>query len=239
MWHRLTILAWLAASPLAAAAETFDARAALCEAAITSGAAQAGVPPAVLRTISLAETGRARGGRLRPWPWTVNREGKGYWFATRAEALAFARTSVADGRSSIDLGCFQINFRWHGSAFASLDAMLDPQAGADYAARFLRSLYAERGDWAAAAGAYHSRTPQRAAVYRARFERILAGLDEAPPAPTVVLGEPARPRRSRTRMSRRPLIITVAPAAAPEAAGETAAGPPGKVDILFTAAADR
>ena len=30
--------------------------------------------------------------------------------------------------------------------------MFDPDTGADYAARFLKSLYAERGDWSAAAG---------------------------------------------------------------------------------------
>ena len=59
--------------------------------------------------------------------------------------------------------------------FPSLEAMFDPDTGADYAAQFLQSLYAERGNWSAAAGAYHSQTPARAGVYRARFDRILAG----------------------------------------------------------------
>ena len=54
--------------------------------------------------------------------------------------------------------------------------MFDPDAGAAYAAPFLRSLYAERGNWSPAPGAYHSQTPARASVYRARFDRILAGL---------------------------------------------------------------
>ncbi len=54
--------------------------------------------------------------------------------------------------------------------------MFDPDTGADYAAQFLKSLYAERGNWSAAAGAYHSQTPARASVYRARFDRIIAGL---------------------------------------------------------------
>ena len=152
----------------------------------------------MLHAISLTETGRAQGGRLRPWPWAINREGKGYWFANRDEALAFARASVAAGRTSFDVGCFQINYYWHGRNFPSLESMFDPDTGADYAARFLRSLYAERGDWSAAAGAYHSQSPDRANVYRARFDRILAGLDGAP----LVLaeGQPDVPgSRSRRR----------------------------------------
>ena len=134
------------------------------------------MPQEVLHAISLTETGRPDGGRLRPWPWAINREGQGHWFKTRAEAFAFAQASLAAGRRSFDVGCFQINYHWHGHNFPSLEAMFDPEAGATYAARFLQSLYLERGSWLAAAGAYHSQTPARASVYRARFERILAGL---------------------------------------------------------------
>ena len=96
--------------------------------------------------------------------------------------------------------------------------MFDPDTGADYAARFLRSLYAERGDWSAAAGAYHSQSPDRAGVYRARFDRILAGLGGAPL--TVAAAEPEQPqvvtppRKSRTRLTRGPKIITIPPKAA-------------------------
>jgi soluble lytic murein transglycosylase-like protein len=185
----------------------------VCERAIAAGAAREGVPQPVLHAISLTETGRPDGGRLRPWPWAINREGEGFWFASREEALAFARASVAAGRRSFDVGCFQINYHWHGENFASLEAMFDPLTGADYAARFLKGLYLERGDWSAAAGAYHSQTPARASVYRARFDRILAGLGGQP---LVAAAEPAAepdapPRKSRTRLSRGPKIITIAP----------------------------
>ena len=50
--------------------------------------------------------------------------------------------------------------------FASLADAFDPEENADYAARFLRQLYAETGNWTAAAGLYHSRTPLLAASYR-------------------------------------------------------------------------
>ena len=138
------------------------------------------MPQGVLHAISLTETGRAQGGRLRPWPWAINREGKGYWFANREEALAFAKASLAAGRTSFDVGCFQINYYWHGHNFPSLEAMFDPDTGADYAAQFLRSLYAERGDWSAAAGAYHSQTPTAPASTVPGSTASYAGLGGAP-----------------------------------------------------------
>ena len=69
----------------------------------------------------------------------------------------------------------QINYRWHGHAFPSIEDMFDPEWTATYAAQFLRTLYEERGNWAAAAGAYHSLTPELAQKYSARFRTLLAG----------------------------------------------------------------
>lgn len=171
------------AAALALALLAFPARAeedldaALCERAIVNGARRAGVPAEVLHAVALTETGRKTGGRVRPFPWAINREGQGHWFKTREEALAFAKQSVADGRPSFDVGCVQINYRWHGHAFPSLDDMFDPEWTATYAGQFLRTLYEERGDWSQAAGAYHSLTADKAAIYRERFDRILAGLE--------------------------------------------------------------
>jgi hypothetical protein len=185
---------------------------ALCESAIVRGARTSGVPQEVLHAISLTETGRRIGGKLRPWPWAINREGRGYWFETRDEALEFARQSLAEGRRSFDVGCFQINYHWHGHNFPSLESMFDPDTSAAYAARFLGELLMEKGDWQAAAGAYHSRTPQFANVYRQRFARILAGLGGSALVETVAEAAPAEdaaPRKSRTRLERRPLIITL------------------------------
>ena len=170
----VTLFLFLALGGTPARATEPDA--AICERAIVAGARAVGVPQEVLHAISLTETGRPDGGRLRPWPWAINREGQGHWFKSRDEAFAFAQASLAAGRRSFDVGCFQINYHWHGHNFPSLEAMFDPEVGATYAARFLMSLYLERGSWLAAAGAYHSQTPARASVYRARFERILAGL---------------------------------------------------------------
>ncbi|MFQ8431118.1 hypothetical protein [Amaricoccus sp. W119] len=195
-----------------AAAED-DPDAALCEAAIAAGARRGGVPVEVLYAVALTETGRKSNGRVRPYPWAINREGKGHWFKTREEATAFGRESLAAGRKSFDVGCVQINYRWHGHAFPSLEDMFDPQWTATYAAQFLRNLYEERGSWSEAAGAYHSLTPDLAAVYRQRFDRLLAGLEPedlpgaegspvAPDPETLVAGATPDARRS-TRSERR------------------------------------
>lgn len=160
-----------------------------CESAAQIAAAEQGVPADLLLAIALAESGRTLGGALRPWPWAVNEGGKGAWFATRAEAEAHVERALDAGVRNIDLGCFQINHRWHGDQFPSMTAMFDPLGNARYAARFLAELYRETGDWSAAAGAYHSRTPDLAARYIDRVEtlrRTVAG------APSLTGTEPPR-----------------------------------------------
>ena len=143
---------------------------AICDAVAETASARSGVPVSVLKAISLNETGRKRGGAFRPWAWTVNMEGAGHWFDTLEEARAYVDKEFARGARSFDVGCFQINYKWHHQEFSSLDEMFNPMANALYAARYLTELYQETGDWTKAAGAYHSRTPKYAEKYSARFE---------------------------------------------------------------------
>jgi hypothetical protein len=139
---------------------------------------ETGVPLDVLRAITRTETGRAKNGALAPWPWTVNMEGKGVWFDSRQEALAYVHKHFAAGARSFDVGCFQLNYRWHGQHFTDVTHMFEPVANARYAADFLSRLYAEKQNWDDAAAAYHSRTPKYAKKYKARFQRIMANLPD-------------------------------------------------------------
>lgn len=148
----------------------------LCERVAAQVAAETGVPADILGALTLTETGRRQDGVLRPWPWAVNAEGAGTWFDDPRQALDFASARVAAGRTNVDIGCFQLNFRWHGQHFASMAEMFDPLANARYAAGFLRELYAETGDWRAAAGMFHSRRPEDATRYLARFDDLRAHL---------------------------------------------------------------
>ena len=185
----------MATLPLAAAAAVeLDP---VCASATARVASETGVPQEVLAAISLTETGRHSDGATRSWPWTVNSEGEGFWFDSREEALGFARSELAQGTVSFDVGCFQINYRWHGENFASVEEMFDPVANARYAARFLTDLYAEFGDWSQAAGAYHSRTQVYAQKYRGRFNDFLARLGDGDiPVGGPMIGIPAEPREN-------------------------------------------
>ncbi len=196
----LVLAAWLAMLATArptnasthAGTDAADA-ASLCEAAAVSAARAAGIPETVLLAIALAESGRRRDGRLRPWPWTVNMEGAGHWFDAPGAALDYVARAREGGAVSFDIGCFQINHRWHGQAFDSVEAMFDPLTGARYAAGFLSRLHAEMGNWSAAAGAYHSRTPDLAKRYRARFDTLRARLEDAPPPASPAVPPVAAP----------------------------------------------
>ena len=164
-------LAWLVIGAVAWASP-----AELCDSAARRVADRVGVPADIMLAVTRAETGRTRHGRFAPWPWTVNVAGQGHWFATRAAAQAFVRSRTEAGARSIDIGCFQINTRWHGMNFPDHSAMFDPRRNAHYAARFLRRLHSETGNWDMAIGAYHSRTDEHARRYRARVSKIRAEL---------------------------------------------------------------
>lgn len=165
----------------------------LCRAAAQTAADQYGIPRQIMAAITEVETRRKVDGVSGPWPWTLNIEGKGYWFETRDEALAGAQAALERGQISVDLGCFQLNYRWHGQAFVGPGAMLDPVVAADYAARFLKDLYAETGDWLAAAGFYHSRTDVHATRYRGMIQTAMTNLGHLPDLPQVALAEPSPP----------------------------------------------
>ncbi|MEM9151950.1 MAG: transglycosylase SLT domain-containing protein [Cyanobacteria bacterium P01_F01_bin.3] len=148
----------------------------ICNAAARHAANESRVPIDVLLAISLTETGRRIGTTITPWPWTVNMEGVGKWFDDQKSAKLYVREHFRRGARSFDVGCFQINYKWHGHAFSSINEMFDPIENARYAARFLNELYDEFGNWSKAAGAYHSRTAKHANRYRARFNRIRKNL---------------------------------------------------------------
>jgi hypothetical protein len=140
----------------------------LCETAVTTAEYVNRLPPRLLGAISLTETGRIdpANGRVRPWPWTINAEGEGQFFETPQAAIAAVKALQARGVRSIDVGCLQVNLMYHPDAFASLEEAFDPRTNANYAARFLNSLYGDRKDWASAIADYHSETPVLGDAYR-------------------------------------------------------------------------
>ena len=169
----------------------------ICDDAAGVASRETGVPLQVLLAITRTETGRSREGVVTPWPWTVNMEGRGVWFDTESEALSFVFDHFKTGARSFDVGCFQINYKWHGAQFASIEQMFEPLANARYAASFLKSLFGESGDWSRAAGAFHSRTPVYAERYIARFNTVFAELGPPGLQNPVLMGGYTGPRANR------------------------------------------
>ncbi|WP_428487446.1 transglycosylase SLT domain-containing protein [Rhodopila sp.] len=155
------------------------------------------LPPNLIHAIGRAESGRfdPTTGRVAPWPWTVNADGRGFYFTARAEAVAFVRALQSRGVRLIDVGCFQVDLFYHPAAFSSLEQAFDPISNADYAARFLTTLHGQTGSWAAAIAGYHSSQAIEGETYRQKVMAqwgaggVLLGA-AATPAARHVVGRP-------------------------------------------------
>ncbi len=176
----------------------------LCRTAIAAAELGHRIPDAFLSAIAKVESGRQVDGKVVPWPWTINAEGAGSFFATKEDAIAAVQALQARGVRSIDVGCMQVNLQQHPEAFRSLDQAFDPSANAEFAAGFLVSLFNQAGSWPLAAAAYHSQTPTLGAAYQRQVLTAWAQPDRpvtasaraarATPAPVP----PAAPPRVQT-----------------------------------------
>ncbi len=110
-----------------------------------------------------------------PWPWTVNAEGQGYFYDSKAQAVAAVQGMQRQGVRSIDVGCMQISLLYHPDAFASLEQAFEPAINADYGGRFLAQLHDQANSWPKAVEMYHSATPDIGAEYG---RRVYAALPE-------------------------------------------------------------
>ena len=144
-----------------------------------------GIPVHLLAAIASTESGRfnhALGINL-PWPWTINVEGKGYFFDTKEQAIAAVQQFQQRGYQSIDVGCMQVNLHHHPNAFASLEEAFEPAYNVAYAAQFLKQNFLEEGSWRKATADYHSHTliygePYAQMVYGA-WNRIINKVAQA------------------------------------------------------------
>lgn len=147
--------------------------AAACEAAMTATERGTVLPARLLAAIGTVESGRTGPhGSATSWPWTINVDGVGHFYESKAEAMAAVTALQASGSHSIDVGCMQINLHYHPAAFAGLEEAFDPAANVRYGALFLRTLYASTGTWAAAIAAYHSASPDRGQDYSQRVAAV-------------------------------------------------------------------
>ena len=110
------------------------------------------MPLAVFYAVGLNETG----GRNGLQPYAMNIDGRASINASLADGLAAFAAARRGGAKLIDVGCMQINYKYHGDKFASVSEMFDPAHNIDYAARFLKELRAREGSWTLAVARYNA-----------------------------------------------------------------------------------
>lgn len=126
------------------------------------------VPPALLYAVALGESGRLLDGKMKPWPWTLNVAGKGFYFDSREEQFDALMAAITDGKI-VDIGPMQLNWHWKFERLQSPWLATDPAFNVNTAARIIRSHYEAdpKAGWFAAAGRYH-REANRPKDYEAR-----------------------------------------------------------------------
>lgn len=185
-------LIW-AQNVLASPNQALEKEAKTCDSAIQLQELRLRIPTGLLSAISRAESGRwnASDAAIVAWPWTVTTGGKGHFLPNRADAVAYVKSLQADGVENIDIGCMQINLKYHPDAFVSIEHGFDPHANAAYAAEFLSERFKVSKSWIRAAGDYHSTTPDLNRAYRNKVTRLWKDTaQQAPKSSTFVAGTP-------------------------------------------------
>lgn len=124
----------------------------ICEAEMIRASRENAVPLPVLYAVALTETGQ-RGGLHA---YAMNIHGRPAFNASLREAMATFDRARGQGETLVDIGCMQINYRYHGKKFASVEEMFEPSRNVDYAARFLKDLHKREGSWTATVARYHA-----------------------------------------------------------------------------------
>lgn len=134
----------------------------VCEREFVRASKESGVPLGVLYAVGLTESG-ARG---RLHPLALNIGGEPHYPENVTDALARIDRARQSGVALIDVGCMQINIRFHLRKFGSVRAMLDPDRNVRYGASFLKELHTAVGNWTSAVARYHAGAGNPAAQKR-------------------------------------------------------------------------
>ena len=223
----------MSAQPMAQAGKTLTSFENICLVEASRAEARHGIPKGLLQSITRVESGRKTvTGDFMPWAWTLNDRGEGLFFDDREAALAYLTEAVVDPEHSVDVGCMQINTKWHSEGFLELADMLDPTQNADYAAGFLLDLHEAHQSWDDAVKHYHSAVPEKNVGYHRRvlaeLERFLeAGMPSPSAGDELPAGRSADDTTELALVTRPvtrpapPAVPAVAPAPVPPAPSAT------------------
>ena len=96
-----------------------------------SAARAHGLPADILYAVALTESGKVvdRSRTRRPWPWTLNVGGTGYFYASREDAHRALQGFLDQGKRSVDIGLMQVNWRWHRDKLGDRYVPMAPEGG--------------------------------------------------------------------------------------------------------------
>ena len=137
----------------------------LCENTIESIETQTDIPKGLLLGIGKAEAIRKIKNKFVIWPWTLNHAGKSMFFDTKKQMRNYVFKNLKRNDFNIDVGCMQINIKWHKNNFKKISDMFEVNPNISYAASFLQQLKNKYGSWDKAIKHYHSSDPKKNKPY--------------------------------------------------------------------------
>ena len=129
------------------------------------------LPYKLLSAISITETGRKFNGEYIAWPWALNVSGRSFYFENKNKAKLFLKKKITENKKNIDIGCMQINYRYHKKSFKNLENFIDPFENITWAARHLKELHSRYKSWNVAISRYHSSNPERMKRYLQKVKK--------------------------------------------------------------------
>ena len=133
----------------------------LCENTIESVELQTDIPKGLLLGIGKAEAIRKINNKYIIWPWTINHAGKSLFFDNKEQMKNYVFKNLKRKDFNIDVGCMQINIKWHKNNFKKISDMFEVNPNISYAASFLKQLKNKHGSWDKAIKHYHSSDPKK------------------------------------------------------------------------------
>ena len=131
------------------------------------------IPENLLSSIGKAEAGRIlENNKYVIWPWTVNHAGKSLFFDTKKQMKKYVLKNVEKKDFNLDVGCMQINLKWHKNNFKKISDMLAIEPNVSYAASFLLQLKNKHGSWNKAIKHYHSSDPNKNKPYLIKVNKF-------------------------------------------------------------------
>lgn len=143
-----------------------------CRDAIEVAESKYDIPQGMLLAIARTESGH--GQDQEPHPWAINNAGQSYYPESFSDAKTIVQRLWQKGETNIDMGCMQINWRWHKTTFTKdLNTYFDAYDNAEYAAKLLLRLKKQHKDWHKAIGHYHNGDPSQGQRRYAYINKVM------------------------------------------------------------------